>query len=42
MTDRTPDTLEMIIETILAIPTLIIAAYLIGGGIKEEIKRYFK
>ena len=42
MTDHTPDTLEMIVETILAIPTLIIAAYLIAGGVKEEIRRYFK
>lgn len=42
MTDHTPDTIELIFETIIAIPTLIITAYLIAGGIKEELRRYFK
>lgn len=42
MTDHSPDTLEMIIETIIAIPTLLLAAYFVGGGIKEEIRRFFK
>ena len=42
MTDHSPDTLEMIVEIIIAIPTLLLAAYFIGGGIKVEIRRYFK
>ena len=42
MTDHTPDTIEIIAETIIAIPTLLIAAYLIGGGVLDEIRRMFK